>query len=147
MDYLKPAIGAEVALGTTIGVIIESDPRSAVFELFSAFRAPHPEGFSGYFDPSTDGWSETRIDHCHVSVFLLPDRRHLIIVNWTTDEPGEFTQRHIRQMSRSLEHAFPGLSTVPRTELRKLIPASSVVAPEELGLDEQNAGAQRQVGS
>jgi hypothetical protein len=124
-------------------VIDDRAPADAVRDLFSAYLAPHPSGFSGYFDPSGTGWSEHRSDHCGVSVLQAPGPRIVLLVFWQTDAPAEVTQRQMQQMLDAIDRAFPAQARLPIDELAQLLPQAEVIGPEELGLAEQNAGASR----
>lgn len=144
VDLIPTRSGATVALGAPfLAAVFGSDPAQRIFDFFSEYLAPHPEGFSGYFEPSSDGWHESRIDHCAVRVLRLEDGQHLLLVAWQTDEPADVTQRQMRQMLDAWTRLFPGATPMPRDRLVELLGSATALNPTELELAVENAGATR----
>ncbi len=120
------------------------EPSSKVRLLFSEYLEPHPEGFSGYFNPSSTGWVEERVDPCGVHVFKLTtvDEAHLFLVQWHAkgEELHEGTRRQMHQMLDTWTRVFPTQPPMPREQLLSLIAEGTIVSPAEMGLAAENAG-------
>jgi hypothetical protein len=143
VELLRTNEGVGVHVGAPyLAAKFDGDPSTAVLSLFTEYLAPHPEGFSGYFEPSDDGWHESRIDHCAVQVFRTAGQ-HMLLVAWQTDEPAEVTQRQMRQMLDAWRRVFPNEAPMPREELVATLPDATCLSPAELALAAENAGATR----
>jgi hypothetical protein len=137
--------GGQYWLGEYLATVTSTDIATTVVALFTAFLAPSPEGFSGYFAPSSRGWEEARENLCELGAFRLPDDGgHLFLLFWQTDSPSAFTQRHINQWSRAWTRVFDDAKLLEPGELGHALAQGIAVSPNELGLHEENAGARRE---